>query len=137
MSSVSAVTAAGSAQSIRTDYLNLLITQMRNQNPLEPLNNNEMAAQLAMFSQLEQLENQSTQLSTMNGSFDSVLSLVQRTQAAALIGKQVSFLAQTQEGQDPQVISGTVKAVTIVNGQPVLNVGDYAVGLDAIIGVTQ
>ena len=137
MSSVSAVTAAGSAQSIRTDYLTLLITQMRNQNQLEPLNNTEMAAQLAMFSQLEQLENQSTQLSTMNGSFDSVLSLVQRTQAAALIGKQVSFLAQTPEGQDPQVTSGTVKAVTIVNGQPVLNVGDYAVGLDAIIGVTQ
>jgi len=135
---MSAISSVASAQSIRTDYLNLLITQMRNQNPLEPLNNNEMATQLAMFSQLEQLENQSGQLQSINSAFDNVLLAVQRSQAAALIGKEVSFLAASdQADQAPQVHTGTVEAVTMLNGQPVLNVDDYAVGLDAILSVTK
>ena len=53
---------SASASQIRTDYLNLLITQLRNQNPLEPMDNNEMAAQLAQFSPLEQMENMSGSL---------------------------------------------------------------------------
>ena len=43
-----------SAGEIRTNYMNLLVTQLRHQNPLEPMDNNEMASQLALFSQLEQ-----------------------------------------------------------------------------------
>ncbi len=47
--STSAVT---SSSKIQTDYMKLLVTQLQNQNPLEPLDNNEMASQLAQFSQL-------------------------------------------------------------------------------------
>ena len=132
MSSVSSVT---SAQSIKTDYLNLLITQMRNQNPLEPLNNNEMATQLAMFSQLEQLENQSGQMQVMNSSFDSVLSTVQRSQAASLIGKEVTFLVQDEEDPAPRMDTGRVEGVTMINGQPMLSIGDYYLGLDGVLGI--
>ncbi|GAI50373.1 unnamed protein product [marine sediment metagenome] len=55
-----------SASNIQMDYMKLLITQLQNQNPLEPLDNNEMASQLAQFSQLQQLE-------TMNNSFSQSL----------------------------------------------------------------
>ena len=44
------------ASEIQMDYMKLLVVQLQNQNPLEPLNNNEMASQLAQFSQLSQLE---------------------------------------------------------------------------------
>jgi len=57
-----------SASSIQADYMKLLVTQLQNQNPLEPLDNNEMASQLAQFSQLQQLE-------SMNSNFESFLQL--------------------------------------------------------------
>jgi len=63
MDSTSAI---GTASDIQMDYMKLLITQLQNQNPLEPLNNNEMASQLAQFSQLQQLE-------SMNSTFAQVL----------------------------------------------------------------
>jgi len=67
------------------------VTQLQNQNPLEPLDNNEMAAQLAQFSELEQLEG-------MNASFSQVLDSVQQSYASSLIGKDVSFDVQTADG---------------------------------------
>ena len=44
-----------SSGTIQADYMKILIEQLRHQNPLEPMNNNEMASQLAMFSQLQQV----------------------------------------------------------------------------------
>jgi flagellar hook assembly protein FlgD len=69
------------ASDIQMDYMKLLVTQLQNQNPLEPLDNNEMASQLAQFSQLQQLEN-------MNSSFVQVLAAAERSYANSLIGKE-------------------------------------------------
>ncbi|MBW7886938.1 MAG: flagellar hook capping protein [Bacteroidetes bacterium] len=41
----------------KQDFLNLLVTQMKNQDPLDPMKGTEFAAQLAQFSSLEQLTN--------------------------------------------------------------------------------
>jgi flagellar basal-body rod modification protein FlgD len=41
----------------RTDFLNILVQQLKNQDPLEPMKNEEFAVNLAQFSQLEQLIN--------------------------------------------------------------------------------
>ena len=41
----------GSATTQTMDYMTLLITELQNQNPLEPLDNQQMAQQLAQFSQ--------------------------------------------------------------------------------------
>jgi flagellar basal-body rod modification protein FlgD len=71
------------------DYMKLLITQLQNQNPLEPLNNNEMASQLAQFSQLNQLEQ-------MNSSFADVLITVSRDYANSLLGKNVTFYSMDE-----------------------------------------
>jgi len=74
MSSVSGIS---TASDIQMDYMKLLIAQLRNQNPLEPLDNNEMASQLAQFSALQQLE-------SMNSSFAEVLTLTNRSYANSL-----------------------------------------------------
>ena len=117
-----------SASSIQMDYMKLLITQLRNQNPLEPLDNNEMASQLAQFSQLQQLE-------SMNSSFAGVLATTERTYANSLIGKEVSFAAETDTG-DQQLVSGTVQEVyNNVEGQILLAVADQRVALEDVISV--
>jgi len=110
--------AATSANTIQTDYMRLLVTQLQNQNPLEPLNNNELASQLTQFSQLEQLE-------SMNSSFAKVLETIEHNYAASLVGKEVSFVGETEPGTT-DIMSGVVEQTyKDVDGQVLLLVGDY------------
>jgi flagellar hook assembly protein FlgD len=124
--SLSSTTAT--ASDIQMDYMKLLITQLQNQNPLEPLDNNEMASQLTQFSQLQQLE-------TMNQSFERILNSVERNYACSLLGKEVSFAAETETGTvDTQ--KGTVEQVyNNADGEIWLMVGDHAIGLEDVQSV--
>ena len=70
-------------------FLQLMVTQLRFQNPLEPMQDQEFVSQLAQFSQLEQLENMSESLDT-NTQVDYIMSqTIANTMATALIGKTV------------------------------------------------
>jgi len=114
-----------SASNIQMDYMKLLITQLQNQNPMEPLSNNEMAAQLAQFSQLQQLE-------TMNESFTKVLATTELAYANSLLGKEVTFMPETETG----TTSGIVEQVyNNVDGEIFLRVGNLTLGLKNVISV--
>jgi len=67
-------------------FLELLVTQMTNQNPLEPQANSEFVAQLAQFSSVEGLDNLNDTVSDMAASFQSS----QVLQATSLVGRSVS-----------------------------------------------
>jgi len=122
------VSPAYTASKIQMDYMKLLVTQLRNQDPLEPLDNNEMAMQLAQFSQLSQLE-------SMNSNFARVLATTERAYASSLIGKNIEFLAETQTGA-VETMSGIVERIyNNVDGEIFLAVGDYAVSLENVISV--
>jgi flagellar basal-body rod modification protein FlgD len=95
MSTIGSITntAAGTAQSTsatkslgKDDFLKMLLAQLKNQDPLNPLDGTDFAAQLAQFSSLEQLTNMSTELSTL-GLYQMTASNVQ---AVGLIGKEVT-----------------------------------------------
>jgi len=125
---MSSGSSAVTASQIQMDYMKLLVTQLRNQNPLEPLDNNEMAAQLAQFSQLAQLE-------SMNSNFAQVLTTLQRSYANSLIGRDVEFIAQTEAG-DAIAMNGTVERVYgNVDGEIFLIVGDYTLRPEDVISV--
>ncbi len=121
---MSTVGSATTASSIQTDYLNLLAVQLQNQDPMNPLDNNQMATQLAQLSQLQQMEN-------LNSSFARILLTEQMDQAAALVGRYVAFVP---DGQSQQV-AGKVDSVQVVNGQVQLMVGQYAVPPEAVLGI--
>ena len=124
--STSSVTAT--ASDIQMDYMKLLVTQLQNQNPLEPLDNNEMASQLAQFSQLQQLE-------TMNSSFVQVLASAERSYANSLIRKDVSFVGTTETGETG-IIDGAVEQVfNNIDGEILLIVGNHTLGLEEVISV--
>ncbi|MFP4052722.1 MAG: flagellar hook assembly protein FlgD [Phycisphaerae bacterium] len=80
------------AEEITTNYLNLLVAQLQNQNPLEPMSNDQMAGQLAQLSALEQTEQ-------LNDNFSRVLDAQLRQEATTLSGKEVTYLAD-QVGED-------------------------------------
>lgn len=122
------ISATNTASNIQMDYMNLLIVQLQNQNPLEPLDNNEMASQLAQFSQLQQLE-------SMNESFAKVLATTELTYANSLIGKEVSFMLETETGAI-DITSGIVEQVyNNVDGEIFLRAGDYMFGLENVMSV--
>ncbi len=127
------------ASDIQMDYMKLLVTQLRNQNPLEPLNNNDMAAQLAQFSQLQQLETMNAKFELANSNFAKVLDTANRTYANSLIGREVTFLTETETG-DLEEMSGIVKEVfndPEKGSVLVVKAGDddYTLGLGGIISV--
>ena len=110
------------------DYMQLLVTELQNQNPLEPMDNSEMASQLAQFSQLQQLE-------SMNSSFANVLATVECVYATSLIGKEISFVAETEDGAK-EVTSGIVEEVyNDVNDEVLLVVKDYAISVEDVVSV--
>jgi flagellar basal-body rod modification protein FlgD len=120
---------AMSASDIQMDYMKILIAQLQNQNPLEPLNNNEMASQLAQLSQLGQIE-------TLNSNFAKVLETAERNYASSLIGKDVTFYAQTEDG-DQVPVSGKVEQVyNDADGKVGLLIGGNVIGLEDIVAVT-
>lgn len=67
-------------------FFKLMLAQLKNQDPTNPLKNHEMAAQLAQFSTLEQMTNVNTTLTEMKGAQKPV----EQFQALNLIGKVVS-----------------------------------------------
>lgn len=87
-------------------FLKLMIAQLQNQDPLEPMDGSDYSAQLAQFSSLEQLQNINDSL---NMSLDANYLLTQsinNTMTAGLIGKEVKIAGDTVkfEGQDETII---------------------------------
>jgi flagellar basal-body rod modification protein FlgD len=89
----------------KDDFLKLLVTQLRFQNPLSPLDNTEFTAQLAQFSSLEQLNNINTQLHDLLLFQNSL----QNTLTSSLIGKQVKIPGNEVYLKDTSEISYTLQ----------------------------
>jgi flagellar basal-body rod modification protein FlgD len=84
----------------KEDFLKLLTLQLRSQNPLDPTSNQEMAAQLAQFSALEQMQNINATLEQLLQSNTSLALQMAQYTAPSLIGKtaQVSSSQVTFDG---------------------------------------
>jgi flagellar basal-body rod modification protein FlgD len=84
----------------KQDFLKLLMAQLQNQDPLKPMDDSQMIAQMAQFSALESTQNLTSVLQ-QSSNMQTV------TQAGALIGKYIE--AQQADGTS---ISGAVSGVT-------------------------
>jgi flagellar basal-body rod modification protein FlgD len=91
------------------DFLEILLTQLRFQDPFKPMDNQQFVAQLAQFSALEINRQQSEKV-------DSLLGIQATNQGVALIGKQVELI-----GRSPGTV-GEVTAISFRSGEPLLTV---------------
>ena len=105
-------------------FLRLLITQLRNQDPMSPMADEDFIAQLAQFSSLEQMQQ-------LNAGFDAFGKSAVATQAFAMIGKTIDY-ADYSTGS---VLTGLVDSVSFVDGWPQLRVDSAFVDLSDVLTV--
>lgn len=73
------------ASDLQNHFMTLLVTQLKNQDPLNPMDNSQMTSQLAQINTVSGIQDLNTTLKSINGQINAGQSL----QAAALIGKGV------------------------------------------------
>lgn len=105
------------------DFLKLMVAQLKSQDPLEPIKDQEFLGQLAQFSTLSGIEK-------LNANFGDMLSLQQMTQGANLMGRQVVY-----QNSDNQTAKGTVQGFAVNAGRIELKVGNDSVALDKVTGM--
>jgi flagellar basal-body rod modification protein FlgD len=76
---------AASAQSLQDQFLNLLVTQLNNQDPLNPMDNSQMTSQLAQISTVQGITDLKSIVSSISGQIDVSQSMA----AVSMIGKKV------------------------------------------------
>ncbi|MGE6387743.1 flagellar hook assembly protein FlgD [Pseudomonas sp. NPDC078416] len=101
-SSTSSLT--GSSSLGKDSFLQLLVTQMQNQNPLDPQDNSEFVAQLAQFSSLETMQNLSTSVDSISTMYQSSQAL----QASSLVGRSVTVDAGSTYVDTSKAMTGSV-----------------------------
>jgi flagellar basal-body rod modification protein FlgD len=104
-------------------FLQILVTELANQDPLEPLDSTEYISQLAQFSEVEQVGNVSDTL-------ESLVSYVQFS-AASMVGNNVTYADESGVN-----VSATVDSVVFEQGQVLVGMdnGDQ-VSFDRIVSV--
>ncbi|HKK25949.1 MAG TPA: flagellar hook capping FlgD N-terminal domain-containing protein [Gracilimonas sp.] len=74
-------------------FLQLLVAQMRNQDPINPVDGADFASQLAQFNSVEQLIDVNSGLDTLQSSQDLMSASLTNSMAATLTGKQVRAIS--------------------------------------------
>lgn len=104
----------------KDEFLQLLVCQMKNQDPLEPEKDTDFIAQLAQFSSLEQMQN-------LN---ETALN----SQAFGLVGKSVVIQTTSANGSVTEV-SGVVDYITMKNGEANLSVDGKLYSIEDLVEV--
>ncbi len=90
-SSSSSSSSAGAGTMTSSDFMQLLVAQMQNQDPLNPMDSTQYASQLAQFSSLEQLQNlNSSMTQSLNANY-ALSQSITNSLASNLIGKYVTL----------------------------------------------
>ena len=114
---------AGQSDILRDDFMTLLVTQLKNQDPLEPVSQTDFLGQLAQFSTLESMEG-------LNANFEDFLKLQELSEGTNLIGRNIEFSTELDGNQ-----SGNVSAIHMENGSMVAEVENRFVPIQSIIRV--
>ncbi|WCN39097.1 flagellar hook assembly protein FlgD [Aneurinibacillus uraniidurans] len=118
----------------KDDFLKILITQLQNQDPTQPLQDREFIAQMAQFSSLEQLTN-------LNKTMNTVAESQTLGGLSGMIGKQVTWTEKAREVDDQGTVTykdvpkqGIVKSVSMKDGTTQLIMED---GSKAAVGLIE
>ena len=101
-------------------FLQLLVAQMKYQDPLEPTSNTEYIAQYATFSQVEQMQN--------------MAATMELSRAASMAGKLVT-VETTDSSGDTKQIQGVVEYVVYENNKAYVSIDGETYSIDDVVAV--
>lgn len=113
----------------KNDFLNLLMVQLRNQDPLNVQDDREFIGQMAQFSSLEQTTNLALALENLVG-------FQQLTQGSSLLGKEVEAI-YTSDGENAEVLQGVVSETRMISGEAFVVVDDKVLPMKNITRVSE
>ncbi len=128
----SSASALPQSQLDKSSFMTLLVSQLKNQDPLAPTDNQAFVAQLAQFSSLEEAQKLNDNILGLAVLQQSNALMSQLTQSSALIGKNVKYIDPTTENEQ----SGSVTSVKIADGMAVLSIGGHDVPLGNVTEIT-
>ncbi len=124
-SSASTSTSSSTSSSSKTndEFMGLLLAQLTNQNPLEPMDDTEMVSQMVSMNSLTELQKISAAISALSQTNQFV-------SATALMDKTVTYL-----NSDQKEVTGIVSGITMADSDVYLTVDDEKVALSSIVSV--
>lgn len=108
----------------KDDFLKLLTQQLKNQDPMNPMEDMDFIGQMSSFSSLEQMMNMNKSLETFINTFSSN----SQTQAMMYLGTTVT--AQSADMEEPA--TGVIDMVGFKDGKPYLKMGELAFDLEDV-----
>ncbi len=102
------------------EFLKLMITELQNQDPLNPLENNEILQQISQIREIGAT-------GKLTETLDAVLLGQNLTSATSMIGKTIEALSD-----DAKTVRGVVDKVTVTDGEPRLHVGDKSIRMNNV-----
>lgn len=115
------------------DFLQMLITQLQNQDPTEPFSQEEMLSQIAQMRSLESDLELTDALSALTSSQSAFTSATFTSTAAALIGRTITATVG-EEGSETE-LSGEVERALLQDGSAFVVVNGEQVSIDSITTV--
>lgn len=110
----------------KDDFLKILIAQMQNQDPTQPLQDKEFIAQMAQFTSVEQLTNMSSEMKLLRQSLGA---------ASGLIGKNIGY-SMTDSNGKAVVGTGLVDSIVMKSGEQYAKVGTLEIPMDKITSIS-
>jgi len=105
------------------EFLGVLLSQLENQNPLEPMNDIEYISQLVQFSMLDGI--------------NALRQEMFEDKAVKYIGKNVMGSISVGSNKETQIIDGVVKSVSFIGNKVLLNLENGAMYLENVIEISE
>lgn len=105
------------------EFLGLLVAELQNQDPMNPMDNQEILQQVSQIREIESSDR-------LNETLETVMIGQNMSTAAGLIGQTITGLSENEE-----MVTGVVDRVSVVGGTPKLHIGDEEITLNNVSGI--
>lgn len=110
-----------------SDFMTLLLAQLKNQDPMKPMESNDLMGQIAQLNSLKTLESIQASLETLNKSN-------QLSYAASLVGRAIK--AMPDKNNPNYFVTGKVTSTTMLDGIAMLQVDGKDIELSSVVEVS-
>ena len=112
-------------------FLQLLVDEMQNQNPLQPMNNSEIMSQMSELANVQAISQMTQNIQNMQTTMSAMGNMVQGLFSHQLLGASV-----TVRDSSGNQVSGTVSSISFTNDTPSLVINNQTYPLSSLVSMT-